>query len=216
MLTFIEEIVLLRLDDAQGKMVDLPSSAAEIVLAGAALMELALRNQVDTDLKRLIVVDPTPTGHDILDDVLAHLAVVPGELTTRAAVDYIGGKAESYQQKALDHLVAQGILQKRDGGFLRAFHTRPYPVVDDREQRDVGARLRSLLLSDEIPDPRDVALVCLIDACGLLSLVFSAEDVKRTAARVEQLGKMDLIGQAVMRAVAEIRFIVNNAAAPGG
>src|SRR5690348_9862799 len=70
MLGFVEEIVLLQLDDTEGRFVDLPLSAAEVVLAGAALMELALANRVDTDPERFIVVDTRVTGDDILDDVL--------------------------------------------------------------------------------------------------------------------------------------------------
>jgi len=42
-LGFVEEIVLLQIDE-KGKLVELSRSAAEVVLAGAALMELALRN----------------------------------------------------------------------------------------------------------------------------------------------------------------------------
>jgi golgi phosphoprotein 3 len=213
MLTFVEEIVLLQLDDARGKVVDLPSQAAAIVLAGAALMELALRNQLDTDLKHLFVVDRTPSGDDILDDVLAQLTAIPGELTAAAALQRISAGAEGYREKALEHLVAKGVLREQDGRFLWVFGSRQYPVVDDREQRAVKARLHQLLLSEEIPDPRDVALICLIEASGLLGLVLTADEAERAAARVEQLAKMDLIGQALMRAIAEIRFIVKAAIA---
>ena len=71
MLSFAEEIVLLLLDDASGEFAPLPQSVFGIVVAGAALMDLALRNRIDTDLEKLVVVDPTPTGDDILDDALA-------------------------------------------------------------------------------------------------------------------------------------------------
>lgn len=214
MLTFPEEIVLLRLDDAGGKFVDLPLSAAQIVMAGAALMELAVRNRIDSDLEHLIVVDPKPTGDDILDDVLAHLVAAPGKLSIAEAITHISGKAAGYQEKALKHLVTKGVLREVNGRFLWVFHSRRYPVIDDREQREVKARLRHLLLTDEIPDANDLALVSLIDACGLLGLVLTPDELRSHAARIEQLDKMDLIGQAVMRAVAEIRFIVRNAAAP--
>jgi Golgi phosphoprotein 3 len=214
MLNFVEEIVLLQLDDTHGRLVELPLSAANVVLAGAALMELALRDQVDTDLERLIVVDPKPTDDEILDDVLAQLAGAPTELSTGAAIQRIAGHAENYREKALEHLKAKGVLRETGGRFLWVFHTRRYPLVDDREQREVKARLRQLLLTDEIPDPRDVALICLIDACSLFGLVLRPEEIKQSAARVEQLGKMDLIGQAVRHAVAEIRFIVSHACPP--
>jgi hypothetical protein len=57
-------------------------------------------------------------------------------------------------------------------------------------------------------------LICLIDASNLLGLVLTPDEISQTTARVEQLSKMDLIGQAVTRAVAEIRFIVKHATSP--
>jgi hypothetical protein len=211
MLGFAEEILLLQLDDTHGRFIDLPLSAADVVLAGAALMELALDNRVDSDLEHLILVDRTPTGDDILDDVLERLGQAGAGLSVAAALELITANAEKYQQSALKRLVAKGILREDDGRFLWVFHTRRYPVVDDREQREVKARLRQILLTDEIPEPRDVVLICLIDACGLLDLVLRPDEIARTKIRVEQLSRLDLIGQAVTKAVAEIRFIVRNA-----
>ncbi len=208
---FVEEIVLLQLDDSQGRFVNLPMSAADVVLAGAALMELALANRIDSDLEQLILVDPTPTGDDILDDVLKHLGEAGGELTADAVLERISANGEQYQEMALKRLIAKGVLREENGRFLWVFHTRRYPVVDDSETREVRTRLRQLLLTDEIPDPRDVVLICLIDACGLLGLVLSPEEIAQTEARVEQLSRLDLIGQAVTKAVAQIRFIITNA-----
>jgi Golgi phosphoprotein 3 len=211
MLGFVEEIVLLQLDDSQGKFVNLPLSAADVVLAGAALMELALNNRVDCDLERLILVDSKPTGDDILDDVLKQLAETSGELSAGAVLERISVNGEKYQEMALKRLLAKGVLREENGRFLWVFRTRRYPVVDDSEQREVRARLRQLVLTDEIPDPRDVVLICLIDACGLLGLVLSPDEIAQTKTRVEQLSRLDLIGQAVTKAVAEIRFIVRHA-----
>ncbi|MFM8653319.1 MAG: GPP34 family phosphoprotein, partial [Verrucomicrobiota bacterium] len=56
MLTFGEEIVLLALDDKKGKFVDLPPLALDQALAGAALLELAFQNRIDTDLAHLMLV----------------------------------------------------------------------------------------------------------------------------------------------------------------
>jgi golgi phosphoprotein 3 len=211
MLGFVEEIVLLQLDDSQGRFVNLPLSAADVVLAGAALMELALNNRVDSDLDRLILVDAKPTGDDILDDVLKQLAEAGSDMSAAAVLERIGVNGEKYQEIALKRLIAKGILREENGRFLWVFHTRRYPVIDDSEQREVRARLRQLVLTDEIPDPRDVVLICLIEACGLLGLVLSPDEIAQTQTRVEQLGRLDLIGQAVTKAVAEIRFIVSHA-----
>ena len=214
MLGFVEEIVLLQLDDTRGSLAELPQSAADVVLAGAAVMDLALLNRVDSDLERLVVADRRPTGDDILDEVLGQLAAAGTELTARAAIELVTLNSRKYQDRALKRLVEKGILREEGGRFLWVFNTRRYPVVDDREQREVKARLRQLVLSDEIPDPRDVVLLCLIDACNLLGLVLSADEIAATKARVEQLSRLDLIGQAVTKAVSEIRFIVMHATAP--
>jgi hypothetical protein len=174
-------------------------------------MELALRNRIDTDLKQLIVVDRAPTGDDILDDALARLAETGGELTIPAALLAVGASAEKYRAQALRRLVEHRILRDEDGRFLWVSPTRQYPIIDNREQQEVRARLRQILLTDEIPDPRDVVLLCLVEASHLLGLVLDPDEQKETAARVRQLIRLDLIGQAVSRAVADIRSTVKHA-----
>ncbi|MGE0260433.1 MAG: GPP34 family phosphoprotein [Alphaproteobacteria bacterium] len=213
MLGFVEEIVLLQLDE-HGKLVELPLSAADVVLAGAALMELALRSKVDTDLNRFFVVDREPTGDEILDDALSALVSDGNEATTSAAIELIALNAGRYRDVALKRLVEKGVLREEEGRFLWVFHTRRYPVIDDTEQREVRTRLRQLILTDEIPDPRDVVLLCLIDACGLLGLVLSLDEIAARRERIEQLARLDLIGQAMTKAVGEIRFIIQYASAP--
>ena len=208
MLGFVEEIVLLLLDDGQEQIAELPVSAAHIVIAGAALMELALRNRIDTDVRTLVVVNRTPTGDDILDDALAHLDELGGELNIPPALYGIAVRSEGYRQKALKRLVERRVLRDQDGRFLWVSPTRQYPII---EQQEVRARLRQILLTDEIPDPRDVVLLCLVEASHLLAHVLSPDELKQTEDRIGQLSRLDLIGQAVHRAVADIRSTVKHA-----
>ena len=70
MITFPEEIVLLALDDKTGKFIDLPPLAMDQALAGAALLELAFQNRIDTDLSHLTLVNAQPTGEGMLDPLL--------------------------------------------------------------------------------------------------------------------------------------------------
>jgi hypothetical protein len=214
MLGFVEEIVLLQLDDAHGGLAELPVAAADIVLAGAAVMELALMKRVDSDQRFLFVVDPTPTGDSILDDVLTRLAAAGTEISVAAGVTLATENAETYRREALRRLIAHGILREENGRHFWVFHTRRYPVIDDREQREVRTRLRHLLLTDEIPDPRDVVLICLIEACDLVGLVLSPDETAQTKPRVAELSRLDLVGQAVVQAVGEIRFSIRHAATP--
>ena len=123
------------------------------------------------------MVDASPTGDDILDNVLARLAASTDELTSAGAIALVTLNSRKFQERALQRLVAKGVLRQADGRWLWVFHSRRYPVIDDREQREVKTRLRQVLLTDEIPDPRDVVLICLIEACGLLGLVLTPDEI---------------------------------------
>ncbi|MDY6915534.1 MAG: GPP34 family phosphoprotein, partial [Candidatus Cloacimonadota bacterium] len=57
MVTFAEELLLLALDDEEGKFYSMPFMTFEYALVGAILMELAIKNRIDTDLRHLILVD---------------------------------------------------------------------------------------------------------------------------------------------------------------
>jgi golgi phosphoprotein 3 len=200
------------LDETRGEFVPLPESVFAIVMGGAALMDLALHNRIDTDLEKMIVVDRTPVGDDILDDALAGLGKSKSELNIVEALYDVALSAEAYRARALERLIARGILRVENGRHLWVFRTRRYPVIDNAEQQEVRARLRQLLMSNDIPDPRDVVLICLIDACALLGFVVSEDELDQVTPRVEQLRKMDLIGQAVTRAASETEAIIKFAA----
>jgi hypothetical protein len=212
MLSFVEEILLLMLDDSKGQLVDMPLSAFNTVISGAALMDLAIRDRIDTDLQGLFVTDAAPLGDDILDDALACVVAAGGRLPVAEWVDRIALRAADYKERALQRLVARRILKEENGRFLWFFHVRRYPMIDDREEREVKARLRQLLLTDEIPEPRDVVLICLVDACVLFDLVLSTQEQIAVEARIEQLRKLDLIGQAVAKAVWDIQASIAVAA----
>ena len=74
MLRFAEEILLLMLDDKGGRFVGLPDPSLRCALAGAVLMDLALENRIDTDLKQLLLIDATPVGDDLIDPTLYRIA----------------------------------------------------------------------------------------------------------------------------------------------
>jgi golgi phosphoprotein 3 len=212
MLSFPEEIVLLLLDETRGAFVPLPESVFAIVMSGAALMDLELRNRIDTDPEKMTVVDRTPVGDDILDDVLVGLGKKSAHLDITDVLYDVALSAEDYRVWALNRLIARGILREENGRHLWVFRTRRYPIIDDTEQQEVRARLRHLVMSDEIPDPRDIVLICLVDACALMGVVLSEAELQPATPRIEQLRKMDLIGQAVTRAVSETEAIIKFAA----
>lgn len=218
MLTFPEEILLLLLDDEDGAFVPVGESVIGCALAGAVLMDLAFANRIDTDPERLVVLDRAPTDNATLDRVLARIAEDPrteaGTGDTKGWIETLTAEESPViRQEALDRLVAHGILERQEEKFLWVFRSRRYPTVDGRAEREVKLRLMEVLLSEEIPAPRDVALICLVDACGILRYILADREVESVGPRVEQLRKMDLIGREVAGAIADIEHFIAIAAA---
>ena len=74
MLSLVEEILLLALDDRKGSFLQVPEYSLELATSGAILMDLALQDRIDADLEELVVVSEEPTGDPILDPVLSEIA----------------------------------------------------------------------------------------------------------------------------------------------
>jgi golgi phosphoprotein 3 len=208
MLTFAEEFLLLAHDEKTGEFADLSYSVMNVALAGAALMDLALLGRIDTDLEQLVLVDRAPIGEALLDFCLVKIAGAEGVMDARGWVELLADEGAVLQEMALDRLVERGILKRDDKRFLWVFSHRVYPMIDNREIVEVKKRISALVFSDDIPDPRDIVLLALADSSGLLTHIFSPEEIDRRRARIKQVARMDLIGQAVYKVINEIQTAV--------
>src|SRR4051812_40723111 len=124
--TFVEEIVLLALDDATGALLPMPAMAFNYAIAGAVLCDLALLNRIDTDPNQLIVLDPTPTGDPLLDGALAAIAAAPKPVSASLWIGAISERARALEGAALDRLVARGVLRRTEKKILWVFGVRRY------------------------------------------------------------------------------------------
>ena len=205
MLSIAEEVLLLSVDDETGVFLHGPEVHVELALGGAVLMDLALVNRIDTDPERLFLVDASPTGDDLLDEVLARVAASETERRTEDWLIDLREEAATLRGRLIERLVDRGILERVEDRVLGLFTNRRYPVVDDRADREVRRRIVNALFSDEIPEPRDVMIVDLVVACDLLETLIHPRDVKTVWPRVEQLERMELIGREVSRKIGELR-----------
>jgi Golgi phosphoprotein 3 len=204
--TIAEEFLLLSHDEHSGRMLYATQPITQIALVGAVLMDLAFCDRIDTDLQQLMLVDPAPTGEPALDHILGKIVEDKNEQRSiRDWIDRLAPEAERVRELSLQRLIERGILREEEGRFLWVFSTRRYPMVDDKEQTEVKLRIAQLLMSDDIPEARDIAILNLADACGLLHEIFSNQELSRLEERIEQLTRMDLIGQAISATIDELR-----------
>lgn len=204
-LRFAEEILLLALDDQSGKLHPLPEGSLNLAIAGALIMELAFKGSLDTDNKNLQVLSRESTGDSLLDDVMAD---IPEEspLSIQRALNAVSTDAGKWKERLFLELKSRGILKQEEHRFLFVLKERRYPVINDAEEQEVKSRIREVVMDPEaIPDPKDVVIICLMDACDLSSVVFTEEELESHKGRIQTIAKMDFVGQALSEAVNKIQ-----------
>lgn len=218
MLTLAEEVFLLVLDDENGQIPDHYTYELHCALIGAALIDLAFANRIDADLSSLFVVDEKPTGDVILDRTLGELIEVGKDRTPLAIhgtaprtparwIKRLVRLGPDLQAMTLHRLIEGGILKSEEKKLLWMIAARRYPVVHNAPHRDVRLRMVDTVLGSDLPQPRDAALVALIDACRLWDTVMPKADVARSRVRIDQLRNLDLIGRGVIEAVSQISTV---------
>ena len=203
-LSIAEEALLLMLHDSDGTFIKVPDWTMRYALSGAVLMDLALKDRIDTDLESLSIVDSTPTGDSLLDGLLSYIAQEPESQSTRFWIERTAVHADAIRDVALERLVSRGILQREEHKFLWVFKSRRYPISDGTAEMEVKLRIAEVLFTDTIPDPRDIVLICLTHATGILSSIFSRSQLRQVESRIDQVRRLDLIGQAIAKAIWDI------------
>ncbi|MCE2464722.1 MAG: GPP34 family phosphoprotein [Dehalococcoidia bacterium] len=209
MLRFAEEIILLLLNDKDGTFARVPYWSLNYALAGGVLMDLALENRIDTDLENLVVLDKTPLGDSLLDPTLANIAS-DEQRDPKYWVEQTASHAVVIREEALSRLVNNGILERRDDRFLWVFKSRRYVAIRGDAEREVKLRIMEVLFSDTIPDPRDVVIICLADACGIFDKLLTKQELDTASDRIKQVRQLDLIGQAMSQSIQDIEMLVTS------
>ena len=161
----------------------------------------------------MILIDRAPLGEVVLDGALARIAEDGEGRSTGHWVDAFAAEYDTLQRELLNRLVARGVLARRDDKLLWLIGTRRYPIVDDVPRREVKRRIMDVLLSELIPDPRDIAIICLADACALWPGLIVERELARLKPRIAQVARLDLIGRSVAHTIRELQDATRGAEA---
>ena len=203
-LSLPEELILTLLNEESGYFHQVPGWDLNCAVAGAVLAELSLRSCIDTDMESLFLLDHTPTGDPTLDPVLQQIAEESSQRNAQYWIERLAPQAESIIDLTLDRLVDLKILEHHDGDFWTL--TRTATQMDLLEGLQEGSRaefvktrISKAIFHNEIPDPRDVIIICLINTCDVFRFMFQLDDEAEN--RIEFICRMDLIGRSIAEAV---------------
>jgi len=207
----LEEVVLLAVDEHSGGLRSTREFGTAYALVGAVFFDLALAGKIDTDTESIHIVNCDPTGNATLDRVLQDISRRPHITTVHQWIEEIFHRRDDLEGEALRGLIDGGILRHEKTKRLWIIDVERFPMVDNRHQQDVRLRLADAILTDTIPDTRDIMLVSIANACGLLGFILSDSQLKARRARIDTLCGLETISRKVTAAIYELDTAVRHA-----
>ena len=201
MLTMLEEVVLLAVDEKTGRLRSTREFGTAYALVGAVFFDLALARKIDTGAESIHVVDTAPTGNPVLDRMLTRMAARPDLKTVRDWIEEMFLRRDDLEGEALQTLISRGILRHEQSKRLWIIDVESFPMVDRKPQQHVKIRLARTVLGDAIPETRDIMLVSIAEQCGLLSFVLSDSELANRAQRIRILCTLETISREVGEAI---------------
>jgi Golgi phosphoprotein 3 len=201
MLSMLEEVVLLAVDEKNGGLRSTREFGTAYALVGAVFFDLALARKIDTDTETIQIIDMTPTGNATLDRVLTHMASRADLTTVRGWLEEIFQQRDDLEGEALQSLIDQDILRHEKSKLLWIIDVERFPLVDNKPQQYVKVRMANTILADDIPQTRDIMLVSIAEPCGLLGYILSDTVLASRRRRIQLLCNMETISRKVTDAI---------------
>jgi hypothetical protein len=177
-------------------------------LGGALLLDLAMASRIDVVDKRVVVVNPEPTGEPLVDQALERIG---GAEKSRKPGHWVSKFSKDTRPRVLDKLVADGVLTMEKDRVLGVFPRTRYPAAQGTEpavETDARMRMRAAVLGDGTVQPRTAALCALVAATDLDRKMFADLDRKRVKARLAEISQGEWAAKAVQATIEEIQAAI--------
>lgn len=177
-------------------------------LAASILVELVLAGRIEiADDGEVSVLDATPTGDPIADEVLADLPAAldaherAGRGRRLAAI--APGLVKSAYGRTYDRVVAEGIVEVVNDKLLGMISRERLELTPAGQE--IRSRVAAVLLGEAEPSARDAALVNLVASAGAVDRQVPGSEKARARARTEELGVGDTASAEIAAAVRSVR-----------
>ncbi len=213
-----EDLLLLVTDDASGRL-SAPQAQVDAGLGGANLVELTLMRKVDLSGAgdggkpgRIVVLDPSPPGDDILDAALAIVSVHQGKKPSTA----IRPLGKNLRRALYERLAASGVVRAERGRVLGLFPVHRWPAQDASHEAEVRRMVTQALTQPTAPDTRTATLIALLHALKCEHKIVDPRAYglsrKQLRARAEEIAAGNWASEAVRKVIDEMIAAVAAAA----
>ncbi|MHB8055752.1 MAG: GOLPH3/VPS74 family protein [Candidatus Aminicenantales bacterium] len=202
-LNLAEELLLLALKDEKGTVLPAASSALPFGLAGAVLMELSLRKNIEIQGKRLVATGALGPKDPFLNEYWQTIRDKEKPKTIRYWIEKFGGNAK-LRKRYLEQLIQKNVLTRVPKKILLVFPGNRYPTTDPRPEAEERSRLRRTVLENMPADDRTAMLISLVRACDLIKEVFPGPERKEAKKKIKEMVKNEAFGDAVTEEITAV------------
>lgn len=181
-LSLAEGLMLIALDDEEGRLLSAAEHSIDHGLLGILILELSLMKRVGFESSKIIVKDSTGTGNKVLDSVLK---VIGGGGKT--VVDTIKGMAsdfDSLQDDIIELLVQRGILKVESTKLLWIPVSERMDNANYAFEQEIRDMLKAVVRKTQKPTPAVIMIIAMISNCKILEEVFRERDELIDAVKV--------------------------------
>jgi hypothetical protein len=207
-LNLIDQLTLLAIDDEKGTFLA-GSTQYSYAIAGAVIMELALRERIDLAGEKVVVKNKEKTGDNVIDRYFELILKSEKEKKVKSWVQLLGRKASKIKHETIDKLVDDRILTKEENKILWVFTYNKYPAQNSRPENLLRSRLYDIIVHSHRPELKEIMLLNLIQSCNLQKEVFGKEQAKTFKRKIKTINEYDDLAGAVNKSVKEICEAIN-------
>jgi Golgi phosphoprotein 3 len=209
MLTLFEEFLSLSIHETKGTYIRSSIDRLKPGLVGAIFAELALMGKIQaSNNHRLQLADDSQTTDDILNEALSSLKESDKDRKFEYWINTFGQRVEKLRKQMVKNLVQKGVVTQDDD---RVFWVIPSPLQPEAKVSTkylLILRLRGIVLAQENTQPRDIALLSLVRACGLLDLLFLRDELKLADRQINELVFKQALNNPVIQTIQEIECAI--------
>ena len=206
-LTLLEEFLLLALDDSKGDFF-IDNITLSYGLAGAIMFQLQLNNSIEIKDQIVHVNEHAKEEDSVLNRVLYII-----RKSKPKRLDYwineIAPKTGNFKKHIITELIIKRVLRKVEGKILWIIPGSKYLPSDEVIDVNPKTRLSEIVYLEGSPELKDVMLLNLIQASGMMREIFEErETLKMAKKNFYKVARQSKISKTIMNIIDEVKVAV--------
>ncbi len=181
-LSLAEGLMLIALDDEEGRLLSAAEHSIDHGLLSIVILELALIKRLGFADGKVVVKDTTGTGNKVLDGVLK--AIGGGGDSVASTIVKLAPHFDKIQDDVIELLVQRGILKVESTKLLWIPVSERMDNANYAFEQEIRDTLKAVVQKGQKPSLAIVVLMSVLNNCKILGEVFREKDELIDAVKV--------------------------------